>query len=292
MDRILNGDKMDITIRTMELQDIPQLVRIANQSFVELGRLPGRFGPLTIKFLKEFPDWLFVAQCGAKVVGFLVGRPPDKKREVLSISWIATDPAWQGKGVGGMLLEAYENQCRKHALSKIYIETPFAGDFYEKHGYRAIGAEYRMIKELLGKSITRPAGREVSILGLEDLPALLDRLEKSEALEFLDSFLRTYQNEQDKSLLLGPADGVEGILIGETDPYNRDLVRAIFCYYRNISSLELLLLAFEYICSTKGVRWAGFAPASTQAKELSERLGWEESHLPSYWVAYKFQREL
>ena len=283
---------MSIIIRTMELQDIPQLVRIANQSFIELGRLPGRFGPLAIKFLKEFPDYLFVAQARRKVVGFLFGKPPDKERQLPSISWIATDPAWQGRGVGGMLLKSYEDHCRKHGLPKIYIETPFAGRFYEKHGFKAIGAEYRMIKELLGKSIVRPAAKKVSILDLEDLPAILDCLEKPKALEFLAGFLQTYQSEQDKSLFLGRANQVDGILIGETDTFNRDLVRAIFLYYRDIGSLELLLRTFEYTCSTKGVRWAGFVPESPQAKELSERLGWEESHLPSYWVAYKFQKEL
>ena len=37
---------------------------------------------------------------------------------------------------------------------------------------------------------------------------------------------------------------------------------------------------------------AGFTTKNTQQKNLAEKLGWQESHLPSFWTEYFFEKKI
>jgi GNAT superfamily N-acetyltransferase len=281
-----------IEYRRVALEDLPQIIRIANQAFVEMGRLPARFGKRALEHLKDFPEWQFLAASGGKVLGFIFGSPQNEEDFVMPINWIATDPALQGRGIGGSLLRAYERHCRKLGCQRIYIRTPFAARFYEKYGYRPIGASYRLIKELMGKSIPDPGVENFRILDLEDIPTVLENLPPSEHFPFLEALFTVYEEEQDKALLCIRRGSLRWLLICRGDPYEFDLIHTLFFHTRSRSDLKELLSVFEYRCSKKGKRWAGFVPRTNGEKQLAEERGWRESHLPSFWVMYRLEKVL
>jgi len=281
-----------IEYRRVELDDLPQIIRIANQAFVEMGRLPARFAKRALEHLKDYPEWQFLAASDGKVLGFIFGSPQSGEEVVMPINWIATDPALQGRGIGGSLLRAYERHCRKLGCQRIYIRTPFAARFYKKYGYHPIGASYRVIKELMGKSIPDPGTKDYRILELEDIPVVLASLPPSEHFPFLEAFFTVYEDEPDKALLCTRHDTLRWVLICRADSYEFDLIHTLFVYTHCRSDLEELLCVLEHRCSKKGKRWAGFVPRSDGEKQLAEERGWQESHLPSFWVMYKLEKIL
>ena len=109
----------DIVVRRMTLNDIPRVLRVANQTFREMGRLPERFAHHTIHYMKTLPSWQLIAVFRERIIGFLVcgfmgfswidsprlTRRPD-------VFWVAAHPSYQRMGVGGRLLGAYEARCR------------------------------------------------------------------------------------------------------------------------------------------------------------------------------------
>lgn len=281
-----------IEYRKVELDDLPQIIRIANQAFVEMGRLPARFAKRALEHIKNYPEWQFIAARNERVLGFIFGSPQCGEEVVMPINWIATDPALQGRRIGGKLLQAYERHCRKLGCQRIYIRTPFAEQFYKKYGYRPIGASYRVIKELMGKSIPDPGTKNYRILELEDIPVVLSSLQQSEHFPFLESFFSVYEGEPDKAFLCIRRDTLRWVLICRSDPYEFDLIHTLFVHTRCRSDLEELLSVFEHRCSKKGKRWAGFVPRTDEDKQLAEKRGWQESHLPSFWVMYKLEKIL
>ena len=283
---------MEITIRKMELEDLSQVVRIATQAFLERARFTSRFGVGVIERLQELPDWQHVAVARSEIVGFMTCSI-HKEKEYTGIGWIAVHPAWQGMGVGRKLMDALETRSREEGFQKVVTGTPYALDFYIRCGYRATGATYRMIKELPGRCIEAPEGVRIRIIDLEDLTDLMETLEEgSQRLRFAKSFMQVYEREQDKSFCIEEGGEVKGILVGETNPYNYELVRALFVSYSDVASLRNLLDAFAYLCSKKGKRWAGFETKTVGLKETIEAWGWEEAHLPSWFVSYEVEKDL
>ena len=281
---------MDVTIRNLELRDLPQVTRLANQTFLEGARFTSRFGVILLDKMAELPDWHFVAVAGDAIVGLLVGII--REEGVGSISWIGTHPDWQGKGIGKKLLDALEEHCRRSGYRKIAIGTPFAREFYAKYDYRDTGAIYRMVRELARNVIGPPVGVGIRRIDLEDLSEMMGVLEDSKHFDFLKAFFQVYEKELDKAFCIEKDGVVTGILVGETDPFNYDLTRALFVDYADLDDLRDLLGAFAYVCSKYGKRWAGFEPDTEELKGAVEAWGWEEAHMPSWYVSYQFEKDL
>ena len=281
----------DISIRELELRDVAAVVRVANQAFVEGGRFTSRFGTMVVDLMRELSGWHLVAEVGGEVVGFVVCRSGGGG-EAPAVVWIATHPSWQGKGVGGKLLSEYEERARAEGYAKVVVGTPFAQSFYLGHGYTPIGAKWRMVRELVGVAVDAPGAGAVRQIDLEDLPALTDSLDEAKRAEFVRSFMQVYEREGDKSLWIERSGAPAGILVGETDPYQYDLARALFVSYDGLDTLKDLLDAFAHVCSKKGKRWAGFAPEGDEAKNAAEDWGWCEAHLPTWYVCYEFEKSL
>ena len=105
-----------------------------------------------------------VAVDNESIVGYVVVLPlGDQSADIESI---AVDPDYQGKGAGGLLLEAIEKEMSSRGFANSVLEVrdrnTQAISFYKKHGYEIIehmpkyyhelyegsrGA-YRMIKDL------------------------------------------------------------------------------------------------------------------------------------------------
>lgn len=298
----------DIVVRRMALNDIPRVLRVANQTFREMGRLPERFAHHTIHYMKTLPSWQLVAVFRERIIGFLVcgfmgcswidsaaegsGKDEPRLTRRPDVFWVAAHPSYQRMGVGGRLLAAYEARCREHGFLDIRIGTPFATEFYLKQGYRPLDPVYRMVKELLEKPVEAPRGVESRIADLEDIDEILNNIPAEEGFPFVESFLSVYEREQDKCLILSAEEKIVGLLVAETDPHAFDLVRSLYEYAVDRKSYERLAEVFEYVCSKKGKRWAGMTPGDGESKRLLEARGWVESRLPSFWVGYRFEKRL
>jgi len=268
---------------------VPAAGRLASQAFVERARFPSRLGPGLLDQLDAWPGWNLVALTGDELVGLLICRIPQPK-EVAGIAWIATYPAWQSRGIGGALLAAFEAKARAERYRRIAIGTPYAAPFYRKHGYREVEPIFRLIREVAGKTVPAPSAA-VRIIDLDDLDRLLVWLPADRQPALLRSFLGAYEREQDKAIELVGESGPAAVLIGETDPHARDLIRPLFVHAVP-GALRALLDGFAWLGSKKGNRWVAYEPASAAEAAQVRAWGWEEAHLPSWFTAYRFEKDL
>ena len=72
--------KAAVKIRIMRLDDLPEVVRISNQAFVEISRRPSYLS-LTLSQFQHAPDWSFMAMVGRQRAGFLVASPKEKSEK-------------------------------------------------------------------------------------------------------------------------------------------------------------------------------------------------------------------
>ena len=87
-------------------------------------------------------DYRFLgAYAGDELVGYACWGPTPGTEGTYDLYWIVVDPAWQGKGVGTLLLRAVEAKLVAEDCRLIVVETssragyaPTRG-FYERRGY-------------------------------------------------------------------------------------------------------------------------------------------------------------
>ncbi len=90
------------------------------------------------------PDYRFLgAYAGDELLGYACWGPTPGTEGTYDLYWIVVDPAWQGKGVGTLLLRAVEAKLVAEGCRLIVVETssragyaPTRG-FYELRGYAA-----------------------------------------------------------------------------------------------------------------------------------------------------------
>ena len=95
------------------------------------------------EFLNRFDparDGFWLARDGEKFVGAIVIDGKDAEGEGARLRWFILDPAYQGQGVGNLLIEEAMSFCRRVGFRRVYLTT-FAGlkaarHLYEKHGFR------------------------------------------------------------------------------------------------------------------------------------------------------------
>ena len=67
---------------------------------------------------------------------------------------------------------------------------------------------------------------------------------------------------------------------------------ALLVSYEGLDTVRNLLDAFAHICSKKGKRWAGFTARDDETKNAAKSWDWQEAHLPTWHVSYKFGKRL
>jgi GNAT superfamily N-acetyltransferase len=95
------------------------------------------------EFLNRFDlahDGIWIARDGEKFVGAIVIDGKDAYGEGARLRWFIIAPAYQGQGVGNLLIEEAMSFCRVAGFQRVYLTT-FAGlsaarHLYEKHGFR------------------------------------------------------------------------------------------------------------------------------------------------------------
>ena len=136
-------------IRTMHLEDIPQVQNVAKKSWNATYK---GIIPLEIqgKFLKAaYNDermkqrlersFLFVAEESGSVVGFANFSPVNEEGEA-ELGAIYLYPEYQGKGIGSALLQQGMNEL--DGIKEIYInvekDNPIGKRFYDAKGFQVL----------------------------------------------------------------------------------------------------------------------------------------------------------
>lgn len=123
-------------IRELVIGDLEQIVTLEKRAF-SVG--PYSKGMLKRMFLME-RSFSFVADDEGTVLGYVSAIPLDD--ENADVESIAVDPDSQGKGVGGMLLDAIEDGMRERGFIRSILEVRDMNfesvRFYKKHGYEEV----------------------------------------------------------------------------------------------------------------------------------------------------------
>ena len=112
----------------------------ANLSKIEELKAPSGWTPTPSYFkqlLKE-KQIVVVAEEGKEIVGYVSGEVLHLKVGMLWFT--AVSPAHQGKGVGSLLIKAFEKESKKRGVRWIVLYAPKFNkktlNFYEKKGYK------------------------------------------------------------------------------------------------------------------------------------------------------------
>lgn len=102
--------------------------------------------PLVARFGTEN---VIVAAADDDPVGFLILTPWSKlesSRHVLLLNGLVVDPARQGEGIGGRLLEAGIKRARERGARRLVLRVLSTNDaarrLYERHGFRLEGTRH------------------------------------------------------------------------------------------------------------------------------------------------------
>ena len=91
---------------------------------------------------KESHDGLWVATVEDKVVGAIAIDGSKARTEGARLRWFIIDPAYQGSGMGNLLMEKAVNFCKKAGFSHVHLST-FAGLDAARHLYQKWGFTLR-----------------------------------------------------------------------------------------------------------------------------------------------------
>ncbi len=83
----------------------------------------------------DVKDVIFVAEKDNKIIGCVMMHPSDDIH-TLKLRQMAVYDAWQGKGIGKLLVTRAEDYCRQHNANRIVLHARITAEpFYEKLGY-------------------------------------------------------------------------------------------------------------------------------------------------------------
>lgn len=127
-------------LRAATVADLPALLRLEAEAFSG-----DRLSRRSLRRLLRAPTAAtIVSVADGRVVGYaLVLFRRDAK--VARLYSLARDRAWQGRGIGGALLDAAEARARARGVAELRLEVrvdnPPARALYARHGYVATGLQ-------------------------------------------------------------------------------------------------------------------------------------------------------
>jgi N-acetylglutamate synthase-like GNAT family acetyltransferase len=274
----------------MRLGDVPEVVRLCNQAFLESARRPAA-GARLVRSLQEHPRYQLVATAQGKIVGVLQGRVDEKKRTA-GVRLLGVHPRLQRQGIGSKLLRAIERRAKKDGLKKIELGTPFALPFYEKCGYKCVRTRHRFIRDITCSEIQRPKGVQIRRADMEDLAKVIKSLPKKVAEQFLIAFYENYVAD-DRFQILGFSNKrAVGAAAGKANQMCRELLELRLLYGRTREIESAMVRAFEYEASKRGRRYVGVTVNRPGMIKRLNHLGYEEAHEAFWWTAYHLEKAL
>lgn len=279
-----------IRIRQMRLADVPEVVRVCNQSFLESARRPG-VGARLVQSLKEHPRYQFVATTDGKIVGVLGGRVEEKKKTA-GVNLLGVHPRFQRQGVGSKLMRALERRARKDGLIKVEMGTPFARPFYEKCGYKCVRIRRSFIRDITRSEVRRPKTPQIRPADVEDLPKVIEAFPRKAAEQFLIAFYEDYEAESRLQILGFLNSRPVGAVAGRANEMYHELMELRLLYGRTREIEMAMLRASEYECSKRGRRYVGVTENRPRAIRRLKKIGYEEAHEAFWWTAYHMEKDL
>lgn len=275
-----------VIIRQMKLSDLPDVIRVCNQAFLEEARVTSEIGISLLKSLIKQPNAQLVAEINGKVVGFLRGRINSKAKEA-AILHIAVHPSYQGKGIGSQLIREFEKLAKSKGVKRIILGTPFAREFYEKLGYKCTKIVYALVFDLVGKNIDELNEKEVDIITLDSLKEALQKLPISEIEKMLTEFFNSLKHRYRFNLML---KSNMGLLVAYENDWMNDLIEVRYLYGTDIETKIRLLNALIYRVSTLGLRYVGYKCDHEELLRELLKQGWRITSLHVFWTSYIMEK--
>lgn len=101
-----------------------------------------------------------VIRHAGKVIAHGMSKPSFAADDVHEVGWLATHPAYQGRGLAGKMLTGLEDSARAGGTNAMVLATA-TPEFYRKRGYRTIHAG----TGLMAKPLTAQKTEELGLLG-------------------------------------------------------------------------------------------------------------------------------
>ena len=119
-----------ITIRRAVVADVPGIATLIN-AFAERGKMLFRSHAELYETVRDF----VVAENGAQVVG--VCALEVIWSDLAEVRSLAVDPAWQGKRIGGRLVEAVIGEAQALGVQRVFALT-YEQRFFERLGFAVV----------------------------------------------------------------------------------------------------------------------------------------------------------
>ncbi len=143
-----------LSCRTASKADLPEILRLYAQPDLDDGKvLPLSEAERIFERMARYSDYtIYVAVCDDQIVGTFALLIMDNLGHLGTpsavIDDVAVDPAWQGRGVGNMMIHyalevARKKGCYKAALSS-NLKRERAHAFYESLGFERHGYSFRV----------------------------------------------------------------------------------------------------------------------------------------------------
>jgi len=303
-----------VRIRGFQLADMVDLAKAASQGFLEMcGRHDFVTNRAVVPYLTgsvdPADDWFIVADYeDARAVGSLVGQAGNfwmgasaseaDNRNCVSLVWASVHPDYWGKGIGGRLIEAFEEKARKGKFTTEIVRTYFAQTFYEMYGFTRVETFKALALEIVGRGVAPPPKLEIRPLLLDDLPPLANHMTENAYGELLVSFfherkLNAFGPERGETII-GRLDGsIAGVAFGLTSSEYPDLLTLTYLFAREPEFALELLQGLVYLGSLDGRRWVGVnLPLQDIDESELMNLGWKEAQLPTFATLYELRKDL
>jgi GNAT superfamily N-acetyltransferase len=279
-----------VTIRNLVYDDIIPLVRICNQTFLEGARF-SEAGAQAVHGIQKMPEWQWGAFSADELKGFLLVEPKEDLGKA-NIRLIGVDPDFKGKGIGSLLLNASEQKAKEAGVGTLSVGTPFARGFYEKNGFECARIHLKVIRDITCQPITRPSGVKLYRPDLDDAARIGSCFEdETVKYAFYQAFLRHYRASGGLFTAVETEKGGTGIVIAAVPEVNHDFAEAVFFSSINGLDTALLVRAFEYIVSTKGLRYVGFRLEEDE-REVFEQMGYSIAEKEFFWTMYTLEKKI
>ena len=154
--------------------------------------------------------------------------------------------------------------------------------FYLKLRYDVFRVTYRLGYELLDKSIEVPCDVNLKSATLDDILSLV-KFTKEWNVPLIH-FVKVYERESDKALVVLKGNERIGFVIAETDEYNRDLLTIKYLWMKDdkVNNFLTLVNSIMYVASLKGYRWLGVSLDNEKLVNELKKRGWIENLLPTF----------
>ncbi len=137
-------------VRAYRSADLDSIVELESRAFP--------VGPYSRRMLSSIfrnpLSFTFVAEEDGRIIGYASVLPLDA--ESADVESIAVDPDYQGRGIGGILLEAIEREMIRRRYKRSVLEVRDKNEaaiaFYRRHGYDIVSHMPRYYHELFGGS--------------------------------------------------------------------------------------------------------------------------------------------